>query len=65
MRSHPSHHLSDHAVPVAIVILTPVVVVLHQVNAVFEAELLGELRQQVHAVALQLGAFGHGVWVLL
>lgn len=65
--THPSDDLTNHAVPVPAGVHGPVAVVLHQVQLVPEAQLLGELSDHVDAVALQLsfGAFGHHVRVLL
>ncbi len=63
--TYPFDDLTNHAVPVAAGVHDSVAVVLHQVQFVLEAQLLGELRDQVDAVALQLRAFAHGVRVLL
>lgn len=61
--TYPSDDLTNHAVPVAAGIHGSIAVVLHQVQVVLEAQLLGELRDQVDAVALQVRASAHGVRV--
>lgn len=63
--THPSHHLTDHPVPGPTLILPAIGPIFHQVHIVFEAQFLGQFRQQVHAVTFHLRAFGHGVWILL
>ena len=63
--THASHHLSNHPIPVPVLILSAVWTILHQLHFVFEAQFLGYFRQQVHAEALHLGAFGHCIWLLL
>lgn len=63
--THPSHHLSNHPIPVPTVILPAICTVFHQLHSVLEAQLLGYFRQQVHAKAFQLSALGNCVRFLL
>ena len=45
--------LADHPVPLALVVLRPVLPVRHQFDLVGEAQDVGQLLQQVQAVALK------------
>lgn len=63
--THPSHHLSNHPVPVPVVILPAVRAIFHQLHSVLEAHFLGYFREQVHAKTLQLCALGNCVRLLL
>ena len=63
--TYTSHHLSNHPVPVPTLVLSAVRCILHQVYFEPEAQLFGQLREQVHAVAFQLRALGHRVGILL
>lgn len=52
--TYPSEDLTNHAVPVATGVHGSIAAVLHQVEFVLEAQLLGEFSDQINAVALQL-----------
>lgn len=64
-QTHPSHHLSNHPVPVAVLVLSAVRFIFYQLHFVLKAHFFGYFRQQVHAKTFQLVAFGHGIWLLL
>lgn len=61
----PSDNLPNHPIPVAAGVHYSIAVVLHQVQFVLEAQLLGQFSEQINAVALQLRASAHGIRVIL
>lgn len=63
--TYPSDDLANHAAPVAAGVHRSVAAVLHQAQFVLEAQLFGELIDQIDAVALQVRASAHGVRLLL